>query len=222
VDVLLPRSALDLLDEAASLAQSEPQRVVGDVQVRRALTRWTSAAQAESEVDLQVMTDRLKSAFPAAVADVLLSVFGAPAPEQSSQPRSLLMYTSRGSHRRQFVQALAAALFGSPAALIELDLAEAPWRMVTYPPGRVWLPNDSRLEDALRGGPHAVVTLNRVDRATAAGLELAEHVLRHGQLTDSLGRRLDLKQAAIVVTGQRNSLLDPGLLGLVSGTLGLE
>jgi hypothetical protein len=50
----------------------------------------------------------------------------------------------------------------------------------------------------------------------------AEYISRHGQLTDSRGRRLDLKQAAIVVTAQRNSLLDPALLGLVSATLGSE
>jgi ATP-dependent Clp protease ATP-binding subunit ClpA len=85
----------------------------------------------------------------------------------------------------------------------------------TYPPGRVWFPDDYRLADRLRHRPASVVLLTNADRAAPAGLDLAEHILRTGHLTDERGRRLDLRQAAIIVIAARGTQVDPTLRSLI-------
>ena len=207
-DRLLPSSALELLDEAAGLARSRKSAYASANDVRSALQQLWAPAAITVETDPLATAERFRSEFAATLADRLVNAFAV-------QSRALLAYVSRGAHTRQFAQRVAASLFGTPAALVELDLAHSPWRLATSPPGRVWFPHEQQLADALRRNPRCVIVLSSAERATVAGLDLATHILRTRHLTDPLGRRLDLSQAAILVTAARGALIDPILMDLL-------
>jgi ATP-dependent Clp protease ATP-binding subunit ClpA len=206
-DKLLPRSALDLLDESASLARSRDRAVSVD-DVHEACSRWTAIQPAQAQVDV---TEKLQQTFAPAIVEALTS----------APLASLLVFIRRGSRARQFMTTLAAVLFGTPAALVEVDLSQAPGRLVTYAPGKVWFPHDPEIADALRKRPRCVVHLSRADTATPAGLHFAEHVLTTPWVTDPLGRRLDLSQAVILLSAAHGSTIDPALQRLVDAELEL-
>jgi ATP-dependent Clp protease ATP-binding subunit ClpA len=159
--------------------------------------------------------DALKRTFAPQVAEVLLRVVGE---NTSAKPtRALLIFSPAGAHVTQFTQSLAHILFGSAAALVELDLSGDVGRLATYPPGRVWFypSNHTSVADALRHRPASVLRLSHAERANPPAIDLAEYILRTGQVTDPLGRLLDLTRAAIVVTSTRGAQLDPRLLRLL-------
>jgi ATP-dependent Clp protease ATP-binding subunit ClpC len=190
-------SAQDVADALGPVAGIPAERI--------ALDQQTATSEA--------VVAALRTRFASPLADALVDAFGQR--RSDARPAGLLAFAPRSTARRQFGQTLAETLFGTPAALVKLDLMRAPWRLVTYPPGRVWFPDDYRLADRLRHRPASVVLLTNADRAAPAGLDLAEHILRTGHLTDERGRRLDLRQAAIIVIAARGTQIDPTLRSLI-------
>src|SRR5690606_26261325 len=90
-------------------------------------------------------------------------------------------------------------------ALIQIDMSEymekfAVSRLVGAPPGYVGYEEGGQLTEKVRRKPYAVVLLDEIEKAHPDVFNLLLQVLDEGQLTDSLGRKVDFRNTIVIMT----------------------
>jgi ATP-dependent Clp protease ATP-binding subunit ClpC len=65
--------------------------------------------------------------------------------------------------------------------------------LVGAPPGYIGYEEGGQLTEKVRSKPYSVVLLDEIEKAHPDVFHLLLHVLDEGMLTDSLGRKIDLK-----------------------------
>jgi ATP-dependent Clp protease ATP-binding subunit ClpC len=123
---------------------------------------------------------------------------------------SFLFLGPTGVGKSQMARALAEALFGTPEALVRLDMSECSEatgvaRLVGAAPGYVGYGEGGQLTDAVRRRPSSVVLLDEIDKAHRDVLMLLLQVLEEGRLTDGRGRQIDFAGTAVVLTSNLGS-----------------
>ncbi|PDP56333.1 AAA family ATPase, partial [Prevotella intermedia] len=73
-------------------------------------------------------------------------------------------------------------------------------RLVGAPPGYVGYEEGGQLTERVRRKPYSVVLLDEIEKAHADVFNLLLQVMDEGQLTDSLGRRVNFKNTVIIIT----------------------
>ena len=73
-------------------------------------------------------------------------------------------------------------------------------RLVGAPPGYVGYEEGGQLTEKVRRKPYAVVLLDEIEKAHPDVFNLLLQVLDEGQLTDSLGRKVDFRNTIIIMT----------------------
>jgi ATP-dependent Clp protease ATP-binding subunit ClpC len=73
-------------------------------------------------------------------------------------------------------------------------------RLVGAPPGYVGYEEGGQLTEKVRRKPYSVVLLDEIEKAHPDVFNILLQVLDDGQLTDSLGRRIDFKNTIIIMT----------------------
>ena len=96
-------------------------------------------------------------------------------------------------------------LFDSPDALIRIDMSEYMEkfnvsRLVGAPPGYVGYEEGGQLTEKVRRHPYSVVLLDEIEKAHPDVFNMLLQVLDEGELTDSLGRKVDFKNTIIIMT----------------------
>ena len=110
-----------------------------------------------------------------------------------------------GVGKTQLAKVLASTLFDSTDALIRVDMSEymekfSVSRLVGAPPGYVGYEEGGQLTEKVRRRPYSVVLLDEIEKAHPDIFNILLQVLDDGQLTDSLGRRVDFKNTIIIMT----------------------
>lgn len=110
-----------------------------------------------------------------------------------------------GVGKTELAKELARFMFDSEDALIQIDMSEymekfAVSRLVGAPPGYVGYEEGGQLTEKVRRKPYAVVLLDEIEKAHPDVFNLLLQVLDEGQLTDSLGRRVDFRNTIIIMT----------------------
>ena len=105
---------------------------------------------------------------------------------------------------------LAKFLFDSEDALIRIDMSEymekfAVSRLVGAPPGYVGYEEGGQLTEKVRRKPYSIVLLDEIEKAHPDVFNILLQVLDDGQLTDSLGRKVDFKNTIIIMTSNIGS-----------------
>jgi ATP-dependent Clp protease ATP-binding subunit ClpC len=123
---------------------------------------------------------------------------------------SFLFLGPTGVGKSQMARALAEALFGTPEALVRLDMSECSEatgvaRLVGAAPGYVGYGEGGQLTDAVRRRPSSVVLLDEIDKAHRDVVMLLLQVLEEGRLTDGRGRQIDFAGTAVVLTSNLGS-----------------
>jgi ATP-dependent Clp protease ATP-binding subunit ClpC len=103
-----------------------------------------------------------------------------------------------GVGKTQMAKVLAEYLFESIDNLIRVDMSEymekfSVSRLVGAPPGYVGYEEGGQLTEKVRRKPYAVVLLDEIEKAHPDVFNILLQVLDEGQLTDSLGRRVDFR-----------------------------
>jgi ATP-dependent Clp protease ATP-binding subunit ClpC len=117
-------------------------------------------------------------------------------------------------------KSLAEFLFGSEEALIKLDMSEFMERhnvsrLVGAPPGYVGYEEGGQLTEAVRRRPYCVVLLDEIEKAHPEAFNMLLQIMEDGSLADAKGRRVDFRNAIIIMTSNVGaSLIKHG------GTLG--
>jgi ATP-dependent Clp protease ATP-binding subunit ClpC len=73
-------------------------------------------------------------------------------------------------------------------------------RLIGAPPGYVGYEEGGQLTEKVRRKPYAVVLLDEIEKAHPDVFNILLQVLDEGQLTDSLGRRVDFRNTIVIMT----------------------
>ncbi|MCE3260510.1 MAG: ATPase domain protein, partial [Bacteroidetes bacterium] len=118
---------------------------------------------------------------------------------------SFIFLGPTGVGKTQLAKILAKHLFDNDDALIRIDMSEymekfAVTRLIGAPPGYVGYEEGGQLTEKVRRRPYAVVLLDEIEKAHPDVFNMLLQVLDDGQLTDSLGRKIDFKNTIIIMT----------------------
>jgi ATP-dependent Clp protease ATP-binding subunit ClpC len=110
-----------------------------------------------------------------------------------------------GVGKTEMAKVLARYLFDTDDAMIRIDMSEymekfAVSRLVGAPPGYIGYEEGGQLTEKIRRKPYAVVLLDEIEKAHPDVFNMLLQVLDDGQLTDSLGRKIDFKNTIIIMT----------------------
>ena len=94
--------------------------------------------------------------------------------------------------------------------MVRIDMSEymekhAVSRLVGSPPGYVGYDEGGQLTEAVRRKPYSVLLLDEIEKAHPDVFNLLLQTLDDGQLTDSLGRKVDFKNTIIIMTSNIGS-----------------
>lgn len=118
---------------------------------------------------------------------------------------SFMFLGPTGVGKTELTKALAEFLFGSEDALIQLDMSEfmerhSVARLVGAPPGYVGYEDAGQLTEAVRRRPYSIIVFDEVEKAHPEAFNMLLQVMEEGTLADARGRRVDFRNAMIVMT----------------------
>ncbi len=110
-----------------------------------------------------------------------------------------------GVGKTQLAKVLAEYLFESTNNLVRIDMSEymekfSVSRLVGAPPGYIGYEEGGQLTEKVRRHPYSVVLFDEIEKAHPDVFNILLQVLDEGQLTDSLGRKVDFKNTIVIMT----------------------
>ena len=118
---------------------------------------------------------------------------------------SFIFLGPTGVGKTELCKALAESLFGDENAMIRLDMSEymekhTVSRLIGSPPGYVGYEEGGQLTEKIRRKPYSVVLIDEIEKAHPDVFNMLLQILDDGILTDGQGRRVDFKNAVIIMT----------------------
>jgi ATP-dependent Clp protease ATP-binding subunit ClpC len=182
--------------------------------IAEVVAMWTGVpvmqiAQAESERLLQMESDLQKHIIGQEEAIQAISKAVRRARAGLKDPRrpigSFMFLGPTGVGKTELTKALARFMFGSEEALIQLDMSEfmerhTVSRLVGAPPGYVGYEEAGQLTESLRRRPYSIVVFDEVEKAHPEAHNMLLQIMEEGHLSDARGRKVDFRNAIIVMT----------------------
>ncbi len=118
---------------------------------------------------------------------------------------SFMFLGPTGVGKTELTKSLAKFMFGSEEALIQLDMSEfmerhTASRLVGAPPGYIGYDDAGQLTEALRRRPYSIVVFDEVEKAHPEVHNMLLQIMEEGHLSDAKGRKVDFRNAIIVMT----------------------
>ncbi|MDP1779039.1 MAG: AAA family ATPase, partial [Anaerolineales bacterium] len=118
---------------------------------------------------------------------------------------SFMFLGPTGVGKTQLTKTLAKFMFGSEEAAIQLDMSEfmerhTAARLVGAPPGYVGYEDAGQLTEALRRRPYSIVVFDEIEKAHPEVHNMLLQIMEEGHLSDAKGRKVDFRNAIIVMT----------------------
>ena len=115
-----------------------------------------------------------------------------------------------GVGKTYLVQKLAEFMFGSEDSVIRVDMSEfmerhSVARLVGAPPGYVGYDEGGQLTEAVRRKSYCVILLDEIEKAHPEVFNILLQMFDDGHLTDAKGRKVDFRNAIIVMTSNIGS-----------------
>ena len=118
---------------------------------------------------------------------------------------SFIFLGPTGVGKTELTKILAKFMFGSEDAAVQLDMSEfmerhTASRLVGAPPGYVGYEDAGQLTEALRRRPYSIVVFDEVEKAHPEVHNMLLQIMEEGHLSDARGRKVDFRNAIIVMT----------------------
>ena len=123
---------------------------------------------------------------------------------------SFIFLGPTGVGKTELAKSLSEFLFDADDAMIRIDMSEfmekfAVSRLVGAPPGYVGYEEGGMLTEKVRRKPYSVILFDEVEKAHPDVFNLLLQVLDEGQMTDSMGRKIDFRNTVIIMTSNIGS-----------------
>ncbi|MBI4398384.1 MAG: ATP-dependent Clp protease ATP-binding subunit [Candidatus Omnitrophica bacterium] len=110
-----------------------------------------------------------------------------------------------GVGKTLLARALAEFMFGDQDAVVQIDMSEYGEkfnvsRLVGAPPGYVGYEEGGQLTEKIRRRPYSVILLDEIEKAHPDVFNILLQVMEDGRLTDSFGRKVDFRNAVVIMT----------------------
>jgi len=118
---------------------------------------------------------------------------------------SFLFLGPTGVGKTFLAKNLAEFMFGTPEALIQIDMSEymekhTASRLIGAPPGYVGYEEGGQLSEAVRRKPYSVILFDEVEKAHPDVMHLLLQILEEGTVTDNFGRKIDFRNTIVILT----------------------
>jgi len=118
---------------------------------------------------------------------------------------SFMFLGPTGVGKTELTKSLAKFMFGSEDAAVQLDMSEfmerhTASRLVGAPPGYIGYEEAGQLTEALRRRPYSIVVFDEVEKAHPEVHNMLLQIMEEGHLSDAKGRKVDFRNAIIVMT----------------------
>jgi ATP-dependent Clp protease ATP-binding subunit ClpC len=188
--------------------------VVTAEDIAEVISMWTGVplmqiAEEESQRLLRMEEELQKSIIGQDEAIVAISRAVRRARAGLKDPRrpigSFIFLGPTGVGKTELTKALAKFMFGSEEAALQLDMSEfmerhTASRLVGAPPGYVGYEDAGQLTEALRRRPYSIVVFDEIEKAHPEVHNMLLQIMEEGHLSDAKGRKVDFRNAIIVMT----------------------
>ena len=118
---------------------------------------------------------------------------------------SFMFIGPTGVGKTHLAKKLAEYMFGDEDSLIRMDMSEfqekhSISRLIGSPPGYVGHEEGGQLTEKVRRKPYSIILLDEIEKANKEIYNILLQLLDDGQLTDSLGRRVNFKNCMVIMT----------------------
>lgn len=123
---------------------------------------------------------------------------------------SFIFLGPTGVGKTELTKSLAEFMFNDEKSLIRVDMSEYMERhsvskLIGSPPGYVGHDDSGQLTEAIRHRPYSVILFDEIEKAHPEVFNILLQVLDDGVLTDSKGRKVNFKNAVIIMTSNIGS-----------------
>ena len=225
-DRYMPDKAIDLIDEASSMARISADREgiipIDRQDIANIVSSWTgvplsdlSQGNAQEIFSLEKKLKKRIVGQNEAIHSICRALRRADAGlNDPTRPFGVFMLLGpSGVGKTELCKALSEALFGTEEALVRIDMSEyseeaASSRLIGSPPGYVGHGEGGQLTDAVLSRPYSVVLFDEIEKAHPKIFSLLLQLLDDGQLTDSVGHKVNFRNTVIVMTSNAGISFD--------------
>ena len=118
---------------------------------------------------------------------------------------SFMFLGPTGVGKTHLAKKLANYMFGDEDSLIRMDMSEfqekhSISRLIGSPPGYVGHEEGGQLTEKVRRKPYSIILFDEIEKANKEIYNILLQLLDDGQLTDSLGRKVNFKNCMVIMT----------------------
>ncbi|MBI1871517.1 MAG: ATP-dependent Clp protease ATP-binding subunit [Chlamydiae bacterium] len=194
--------------------KSENKVIVTEEDIAQVVSKWTGVplsrleeAEAEKLLKMEDEVHKRVIGQEEAVRSVCKAVRRSRADlKDPNRPvGSFVFLGPTGVGKTLLAKALAEFMFDDVDAMIQIDMSEymekfAVSRLTGSPPGYVGYEEGGQLTEQVRRRPYSVVLFDEMEKAHPDVINVLLQILEEGNLTDSLGRRVDFRNTILIMT----------------------
>jgi len=123
---------------------------------------------------------------------------------------SFIFLGPSGVGKTESAKVIAEEVFGSPEALIRIDMSEFSEsfnasKLIGAPAGYIGYKEGTKLTDTVKRRPYSVVLFDEVEKAHPQIFNLLLSILEDGYIADARGKKIDFKNTIIIMTSNLGS-----------------
>src|SRR5213082_731656 len=210
----LTQKKRELEEQWRTSESGEEQPQVGEEEIADIVSMWTgipvfklteaeSARLVKMEEELHKRVVGQDEAIVAVAKSIRRARAGIKDPKRPTG--SFIFLGPSGVGKTELARTLAEFLFGDEDAMIQVDMSEymekhSVSRLVGSPPGYIGYDEGGQLTEAVRRKPYSVLLLDEIEKAHPDVFNILLQILEEGKLTDAQGRRVDFRNAIVIMT----------------------